>query len=57
MTKEQAEALIRNTLSQINLPLKSHQDLQMAVTVILDQNVKPLKSNLEAVKDKKNDIG
>lgn len=34
MTKEQAEQLIRSVLSQINLPLQKHQELQAAVDIL-----------------------
>lgn len=39
MTKEQAEALIRQVLSQLNLPLSEHQKLQLAVNVLVEKEV------------------
>lgn len=37
MTKQQAEQLIRAALSELNLPLRKHQDLQAAVTTLATQ--------------------
>jgi hypothetical protein len=55
MNKEQAEQILRAVLSQINLPLAKHQELQNAVTVLAMSNKG--ESNLKELKKEEAHFG